>query len=271
MRVLKKSKCGPGRYWLVASMTVGAIAIWFVAPAMRSDFIVAELVHSVQRDRKVILTVPRRAIYFIDPMGTFSRWSSHLTELTSLGFAVVFPNGDAYGDVFEESYRFIRADSPQGNQLISVDIHVVGRDIYLNIPVSVAKRAGWPGQRRLPDYDGLKSFGNRSEDAEGNPIPGLTPDMMPETFFLPTSDADNFDLIRCNEQSENANFLCRYSVRVNDKVLLEASFVDFRFHGGRKFANGYMRLILQKYCEYDRVCDWREGAPFRKQLLPIDD
>jgi hypothetical protein len=279
MNVPAKPKPDRSLRWPIGIIIIGLAFIWLIRqddpiPIAHSDFVVADLVHSVQTDRRVTLTLPRAAIVFADPDSRrwFSDWPSHLRELNALHFAVVYPSGKAVGDVSGGARGIGDRYSPLRSLVMKADVHLIGRNILTNIPVSVARHKG-PSQADLPDFDGLKSFGNlnSAKDAQGKIILGQFAQTAWRTYFLPTSDHDNFDLISCYDSPAKSFFFCTYSVRVNEMVWLSVSFVDFRFHGGRKFANDYMRLILQKYCEYEPTCDWHEGEAFRKKLLPIED
>jgi hypothetical protein len=69
-------------------------------------------------------------------------------------------------------------------------------------------------------------------------------------------------VITCINVRRQAGFFCDYRKRISDLVYLKARFVDFRFHGGRKFANDRMRLVLETYCAYDATCGLKDDALF---------
>lgn len=84
---------------------------------------------------------------------------------------------------------------------------------------------------------------------------GLVPTKHSSSSYLyyPGSAADQFSLAICFSE-RNADFFCTYYFDAADFVTGEAHFMDFRLHGGRKFANERLRFARSTVCRYLENC-----------------
>jgi hypothetical protein len=72
---------------------------------------------------------------------------------------------------------------------------------------------------------------------------------LPEQAYV-DDGPDEIRLIRCLSPIEKSvpSFFCTYYVPLNDKLLVELDFLDFRLNGGRKFARDRVRLFKKIMC-----------------------
>ena len=75
--------------------------------------------------------------------------------------------------------------------------------------------------------------------------------------------SDLFYFIRCQYNARPDTF-CYYSVRAGENVDLRVAFLDFRFHGGRDYANQRISRLLASVCaQIKAACEARSGVSRR--------
>lgn len=65
--------------------------------------------------------------------------------------------------------------------------------------------------------------------------------------------SDAFESIRCMAQL-NPNYFCQYTIDISDQIVAEVSFLDFRLHGGRDYANRRARFVREVVCGFTDAC-----------------
>ena len=71
--------------------------------------------------------------------------------------------------------------------------------------------------------------------------------------------SDSFEQINCSRQAHPVWF-CTYEIDISDGVFAIASFLDFRMHGGRAYANERARVVREVVCRFTE----REPAEVRR-------
>lgn len=203
--------------------------------------VTATIVHSVDPSRSVTLRLPRNAL---SPW--FRKSAEEFTSKGMLAFSVSIPYA---GNIpVDPAHPRSALALKRRFEQTEVAVRLVGS----NVPTSTLFRQYYEPALNaqlveLPPFDGLRAVENRTL----GPNSRLASDTV---LLFPTHADDLFDVIICVNTRPRAGHFCRYGKRFNDQVSLRVSFVDLRFHGGRKFANERMQLALQKYCEYDVAC-----------------
>ena len=65
--------------------------------------------------------------------------------------------------------------------------------------------------------------------------------------------SDAFESINCMNRL-NPIYFCTYTIDISDRIVAVASFVDFRMHGGRDYANRRARFIRDVICKFTDAC-----------------
>ena len=80
-------------------------------------------------------------------------------------------------------------------------------------------------------------------------------------YFFRIPDNPSLRTIRCRRDLERSHpsFFCNYEIILSPDVRATASFIDFRMHGGRDFANERIANIREVLCGFV-TCDPRWAA-----------
>lgn len=221
------------------------------------------LIHELQPDRTIHLSIPRSAITFVSGYSA-SDYEEVPDEVVSRGgwfdFAIVMPDGTPFGEAVEQfakdtSVSLDAAATALRGQYARVRVRLIGKGIDtdrlysawlpratkdVNIKDDVAVD-GLPA--KTTEFHALRSDGSRD--------PALS--LGHYIVYFPKDKSDPFTLIQCERTARPIQW-CRYILRLNDLVTLEVDMIDFRFHGGRQFARDRMNSIVRTYCSYDPTC-----------------
>jgi hypothetical protein len=106
--------------------------------------------------------------------------------------------------------------------------------------------------RRLRKYyiDGILSSGGRSVAEDG--LIHVSATNSPVYYYDPSGD-ETVTYIHCFNKSNPASF-CKYHLALNNNFYVAAEFIDFRFAGGKLFANRRIQAIRNALCPHV-LCD----------------
>jgi hypothetical protein len=111
--------------------------------------------------------------------------------------------------------------------------------------------AGYGNVRQPDRYDGLIHFSGGSQE------------------IYVGEASDSFESISCFREL-NPSWFCTYQVDLGDMISASATFLDFRLHGGRAYANlraQFVRVIVCRStdCEADEARRQVDGAPVHRR------
>jgi hypothetical protein len=231
--------------------------------------VTAKLLHGVQNDRFAVLKLPRSSIIVASEYSP-ARYPTLPIRIEFSGtfkFAVVAPDGQPLGEAVESLAASKRTSQAAAMTMLrpqrtEVDVRIIGAGITTQKLFGYFSQPVYGGRViALPAFEGLKvvTKANLSEEP-------LQP--YRKVVFLPTSKSDAFDVIVCNNPAAHPIVFCDYHKRINDLVALHVKFVDFRYNGGRKFANERMRMVHEVYCRYDTACKRQGRSPVTSLQAP---
>ena len=192
-------------------------------------------VRFVYNDGTRDLLIPRKYIFFAT--GGFSSRDGPIPDLIethSVRLALTYPDGEAWSVATREYAR----EHGVGMRRAADEMRIV----FVRLEIR---------QTGPVDY---RTLGYGSERAERDADTGLLAFKQGRSNIRFIGDeSDNFGNIDCF-QALNPRWLCDYRAHITHNIAITASFVDFRLHGGREFANQRMRFIRETVCTFTSEC-----------------
>ncbi|SCC81399.1 hypothetical protein [Saliniramus fredricksonii] len=181
------------------------------------------------------LRIPRQ--YIVIASGDFSSRDGPIPDQIdthAVTLAIAYPDGEAWTIATRD---YIREHGTSAR--------MVGAEMRYEFNKVVVRRSG------PVDYR-TRSYG--SERAERDAETGLLSFTQGKSNIRFIGDeSDYFGDIDCS-QALNPRWLCDYRAHITHNIAITASFVDFRLHGGREFANQRMRFIRETVCTFTSEC-----------------
>lgn len=192
-------------------------------------------VRFVYQDGTRDLMIPRKYIFFAT--GDFSSRDGPIPDLIethSVRLALAYPDGEAWTVAIREYAR----EHGVGMRRAADEM----RSVFVRLEI---RRSG------PVDY---RTRSHGSERAERDAETGLLSFTQGRSNIRFIGDeSDYFGDIDCS-QALNPRWLCDYRAHITHNIAITASFVDFRLHGGREFANQRMRFIRETACTFTSEC-----------------
>jgi len=191
---------------------------------------------STRTDAFAQLRVPRSYVVFANHHD--SRKGPLPERFATNHFAIKFIEGGEAWNVAFDRLRKIK-----GSELADRELRPNAYRVYLGANANPNWRTDHQaslasdGVRQPAGYEGLIHYSGGQEVYVGDP-------------------SDAFTSIKCSKPSHPGVF-CTYSIPITEKISANATFVDFRRHGGREYANRRARFIRETVCKFTD-CDANE-------------
>ena len=237
-RVPGTSYFGPG-YYFSTEMDLITVSFWS-AKALRAGI-------EPGMQPLVRIKIPRGFIFYADVYPQKQpRKIPREIDVRRIGVMLVYPDGRPYSIAYRD---FDRGSLPAGSnlekELRTVRFSAIVSGMYKgdkNRQLYEYRRSPFDENGKLKNYheyigrkyglDAYKWGGKRGRIIKYYSV-----------------KEDSFSRIECNISNKPRSY-CTYYMEIAGQFLIDAHFIDFRFHGGREFANERVRAFKRALCPY---------------------
>jgi hypothetical protein len=154
----------------------------------------------------------------------------------SITIAFTDPNGQSWNDSVSDHAEKMGLSLEAAAGQLRPQQYIVRLSGVANPNRRNAQHASIASLERQPDRnEGLIHYKSETHDVYAG-----TPD-------------DGFERIQCQAQM-HPNFFCTYTFEISNKLVAEASFLDFRLHGGKSYANERVKFAYDVICKLANAC-----------------
>ena len=198
------------------------------------------LIHDSGKRDFPVLIIPRSYVYFANGAPSSSEGAlPESLETNDLGLAFTEPDGSAWSTAIKEYMTEHDVSSSAAGKALRPFRYLVRLSPNTNTAYAETVRANTVRNFTLigEPYPGIQEY-----SATGGT----------SSFFL-GSEGDEFLQAYCYNPL-NAVYFCNYNFEIVKDISAVATFLDFRAHGGRDYANRRVRLARQVVCRFIADC-----------------
>jgi|GEM_PF-3216176 len=186
---------------------------------------------------KVELNIPRKYIVFANIPRQNPRTPLPDNIATNhINIAFSDPDGEAWNEVVAKRAADLGIAPEFAAKQLRPQQYIVRLNVVTNPNRRAAHQAGIAMHERQRDrYQGLIHYKFISND------------------IYVGDESDDFESISCFGQL-NPIYFCTYTIEISSDIVASASFLDFRLHGGRAYANKRANFLREVVCRFTDEC-----------------